>query len=479
MIFLVNNFGWTYDPRPGREPHHFPFLLYPFQEDYLHKMETHYQAHEDFLTDKSRDMGATWLFLAWDVWHWKKDSAFVALLGSRKEEKVDKTDDPDTLFYKARYFLHRLPAWLQPDGYDKNKHTKHMLLVNPVSGNVLTGESANADFSRQGRYSVIHFDEFAFWPFGNSSWVAAGDASPCRFPVSTSHGKNNKFAELRFNSNIKHTSLKWPVHPLKDQAWYEGEKARRTAKELAQEVDIDYEASGGDIWLPWYRLHRSTIELTEPIKFNDEWDIYVSLDYGSRNPSSVHFYGYDYDGNWYSALEFYGPSTVDELSKWIKDQDIFARVKKVYADPQLWAKDQEVRRGERAVLVSRADLFADQGINLTPGIKGHDLDAREMTKSIIEAGKLKIGPLCKMQKWEFKEACRWDDFTEQVGQARGFKETLADKNNHAWDDWKYLILNNPKPPQRPVAPPARYSEEWFEGMERAEYGMNQRAAIGG
>lgn len=451
--FFIEDFCWIYEPRPEYAAGYKPFLLYPFQKKYLDWLQERFEENADGLTEKTRDMGITWLYVAWLIWHWRFDDTFNALLGSRKEDLVDKIGDPDSLFWKLETLVNYLPSWLRPAEYDRNKHRKTLLLTNPETGNTISGESANPDFSRQGRYSVIVLDEFAFWPYGWSVWTATGDSAPCRIAVSTVRGMNNKFAELRHHSNIGVFIADWRDHPLKTQEWHDKEAARRTAKEMAQEINRDYEASGGALWLPWYPKHQDQIE--QEFKISAEWYIYASIDQHPRNPSSVHIYGLDYDGFHFSIDELYETEqTIDIIADWLLKHNLWQRIRIVYADPQLWAKDQEVKSGMQKVAVfkSRAELLAERGIIAVPGIKGKDIDARERTGQIIEQGRLKIHPRCKYQRWEFREALRWDDYTELIGQRKGFKEELADKNNHAWDDWKYFIMSNPVRPMRTPKP---------------------------
>src|SRR3990167_8069532 len=65
VVFYVNQFCWTYDPRPEAKPNHFPFLTYDYQDDYLRRLEEAFRSNEDLRTEKSRDMGVTWLVLSW------------------------------------------------------------------------------------------------------------------------------------------------------------------------------------------------------------------------------------------------------------------------------------------------------------------------------------------------------------------------------------------------------------------------------
>jgi len=444
--FFVNNFVWTYDPRPDRKPNHLPFILYDFQEEYLIDRNVCYDNNEDALIEKSRDMGVTWLNLAWHLHHWLFDETFASLLGSRKEDMVDERDNPAALFWKLEYMIDKLPVWLLPKGFNKEDHRKTMLIKNPENGNIISGESANPEFSRQGRFSVIDFDEYAFWQFAGSAWTAAGEAARTRFATSTPCGKNNKFADLRFNSSIKVISLHWQLHPLKTDEWYQSLKKRMTDREIAQEVDINYEVSGGEKWLPWYSAHQAEIDLDTNYIPSDEDAIYISLDQHARNASSCHYYAITPDEDIISFHEYYQPdSSVADIAAWMKAQPEWGKQERVTADPSLWSEDQEMKEGN---VVSRAWLFENvHGIKLIPGLKGHDLDCRDKVRDLILSGKLKISVTCPKQRWEFGEALRWDDYSEQIGINKGLKETLKDRDNHSWDDFKYFISRNPRKKQ--------------------------------
>src|SRR4051812_11502930 len=67
-VFFLNNFCWTFDPR--KNPQDLPFLLYPYQTDYVRWLVERIEKGEDCLTDKSRDMGATYTALCVYLWFW-------------------------------------------------------------------------------------------------------------------------------------------------------------------------------------------------------------------------------------------------------------------------------------------------------------------------------------------------------------------------------------------------------------------------
>lgn len=279
-VFAFNAFFWTYDPR--RRPfHHQPFLTYDYEDELIRELQRSVESGQDTVIDKSRDMGITWVVLELFEWFWSKSTGgFDFLVGSRIADYVDKKGDPRTHFERLRYNLYRLPKWLRPRGFDKGKHDNFMKLVNPETGSAITGESNNANFSTQGRYAGVFFDEFAKWEVTDAkAWMSAGDATPCRIAGSTPFGAGGQFYRLAVGgeSGIKRLRYHWSRHPIKslglscewparnDQdrgrmgedfvasakltsPWYEKECFRRTAAEIAQELDIDYVGAGNPVF---------------------------------------------------------------------------------------------------------------------------------------------------------------------------------------------------------------------------------------
>jgi len=192
---------------------------------------------------------------------------------------VDKKGDMRTLLEKVRYALYRLPPFLLPKGFKRNVHDNFMRITNPETGASITGESNNPNFSTGGRYAGILFDEFAKWESSDeSAWTAAGDASPCRIPVSTPFGAGGMYYKLMTEGKIRKTTIHWTQHPekslglycvwpppnVKDKdsgklhgwepevelrsPWYDKECERRTPTEIAQELDIDYLGAGNPVF---------------------------------------------------------------------------------------------------------------------------------------------------------------------------------------------------------------------------------------
>lgn len=245
LIFFINRFGKTFDPRTKDKD--LTFTLYPFQEEYALALKDHIENGKDLFVEKSRDMGVSWVTLYVILWFWLFRKNFKVLLGSRKEDYVD-SNTIESLFGKLDYALRYIP--FKPENFDVKKHRTYMKLISPVTGSTVLGESANANFSRAGRFNCIFFDEMAFWPYQQSSWEAAGDATPCRIGVTTPSEAPSYAKYLRNSGIIEVKTIHWRDHPTKDNEWYEKEKLRRTTDEIARELDINWEGSTAGIVYP-------------------------------------------------------------------------------------------------------------------------------------------------------------------------------------------------------------------------------------
>ena len=279
IIFWINAFCWTKDQRTKPASLR-PFICYEaYQEDYILKTQEAINNGHDLLTEKTRDMGVSWMILYVFTHEWLFNPGADFRVGSRKEDYVDKLGDIDTLLEKVRFTLARQPLFLLPKGFDPEKHASYMRIVNPVNGNAIVGESANEHFGSGGRRKALLLDEFAKWEtkVAEAAWTSTADVTPCRIVVSTPVGSGNKFAMLANGTaeKIEKISLHWTLHPDKSKGayyldagikipiadskrafeiwksgirvrspWYDSEAERRSEADLAQEIDIDYLKSG-------------------------------------------------------------------------------------------------------------------------------------------------------------------------------------------------------------------------------------------
>lgn len=243
-----------------------PLLLFPRQIELFDWLMERWNAsksrplsqQEQGLIEKSREMGASWVVLAFALCIWLFEKKTQIAVGSRKEIYVDKLGDMDSLLEKFRFMVMELPEELRPIGYVPGKHDKLMLIENPETGSRLKGE-AGAQIGRGGRTSLYIVDEAAFLEDPDSVESALSQNAKCRIDLSTPNGVGGPFYTKRFGGKIPVFTLKWTDDPRKDDAWYAEICATKDPKVVAQEIDLDYEASGEEtvILSSWVRASQA------------------------------------------------------------------------------------------------------------------------------------------------------------------------------------------------------------------------------
>jgi len=84
-----------------------------------------WKGQENGLTEKTRDMGLSWLSVGLASTLCLFHDGMMIGFGSRKEEYVDRIGSPKSLFWKARKFIENVPSEFRPD-WDPRKHAPHM-----------------------------------------------------------------------------------------------------------------------------------------------------------------------------------------------------------------------------------------------------------------------------------------------------------------------------------------------------------------
>lgn len=276
VLFFINAFCFTIRvfeaDKKGKtkqaEHTHVPFVTWPIQDTHILRIEEAIEAGEELLTDKSRDMGATWSHIAVFVHQFLFQPDKSLLMLSRKEDAVDNLDarpgieypygalsDPGTLFGKIDNIISRLPEWMIPKMTRKKLH-----LINLSNRSRIDGESANATAGSSDRRTAIFLDEMAKMTEGESIKRSTKDVAACRLPCSTPNGAGTAFSKWRLSGQISVFILPWWEHPEKGKGryvaqdelgrfrirspWYDREAETRSPKEMAIEVDMDHIGSG-------------------------------------------------------------------------------------------------------------------------------------------------------------------------------------------------------------------------------------------
>lgn len=247
---FISDWGCTFDPRLVERglPAVVPFLLFDKQVEWCKWVVAKWRAQEPGLTEKSRDMGVSWLSIGLSVTLCLFNEGMAVGFGSRKEEYVDKLGSPKSLFWKGREFLKLLPAefrggWTPADA-------PHLRIAIPSTGSVITGEAGD-NIGRGDRSSIYFVDEAAFIERPQLVEASLSQTTNCRIDVSTPHGMANPFAIKRHSWPAERIFIfDWRDDPRKDEEWYAKQVRDLDPVTLAQEVDRNYAASAVGIVIP-------------------------------------------------------------------------------------------------------------------------------------------------------------------------------------------------------------------------------------
>lgn len=191
FVYFCDTMCYTYDPKTHPKQPNRPFILFGYQEEGARKILKAIGVH-DLLIEKSRQMGVSWLLMAIFVWLWLFRPAQSFLLGSRKEDLVDKPGDSASLFWKLDYIIDRLPKWMRP-GFDRT--SKHYF--NKENSSTIDGESTNDNFGRGSTKTAIDLDEFQAAENGHKLQDATQAATNCRLFVGTPNGAAGAYYDQR------------------------------------------------------------------------------------------------------------------------------------------------------------------------------------------------------------------------------------------------------------------------------------------
>jgi len=298
-FFYISSFVWTVNPARPHPRKKVPFVLYPYQERGLDVIFDSLEQSFDVSVEKSRQMGASWLFalVIHYCWLFRQGQNFLML--SRSDEYVDRSNEPKSLFWKLDFINNNLPMWLLPEGWDRKRHRLVKRMINPANGNTIVGEATTEDSGRGGTFTAVLHDEFGACDVGMGILESTRAATGTRWFNSTPKGTGNAHYRIvqlsRQNpQQVRPLRVHWSDHPeyrqllykLDDQGqpkiasktrkseldaylaenadliqsikrrgfwdeyplrsrWFDIQCSRATTKaEIAQEVEIDYGGAG-------------------------------------------------------------------------------------------------------------------------------------------------------------------------------------------------------------------------------------------
>mgnify|MGYP003645173914 FL=1 len=236
-----------------------PFNLYDFQKDTL----LDFSKHRFNVILKARQLGISTTVAAYVCWlllfHRDKNVLVVAT----------KLQTATNLVKKIKAIHKNLPNWLKIASISIDNRTSFEL----TNGSQVKASSTSGDAGRSEALSLLVVDEAAFVDGMEELWAGLyptlSTGGGC-IALSTPNGVGNWFhktyTEAEENKNNFHTiQLPWEVHPERDQDWFVKETKNMSRREIAQELECNFNASGETV-VHGDDLAKILEYITEPVR---------------------------------------------------------------------------------------------------------------------------------------------------------------------------------------------------------------------
>ena len=233
-VYFLNTYARISDTQKGP----IPFRTYDFQDQVLKDMK-------DFRFNvvlKARQLGLSTIVAGYIAWlmlfHRDKNVLILAT----------KLLSASNLVKKVKYIIKSLPEWLMiADVKIDNRNSFEL-----TNGSQIKASATSGDAGRSEALSLLVLDEAAFIEKMNDLWTGVyptlATGGRC-IAISTPNGVGNWFHQTYVNSESGENEfhpikLHWSVHPNRDQNWFEKETKNMSKREIAQEYECSFNASG-------------------------------------------------------------------------------------------------------------------------------------------------------------------------------------------------------------------------------------------
>lgn len=241
ILFYVNTFGWTINPKEYSKRPLRPFITYKYQDVALPQICDSI-GNNDIAVPKTRDMGASWLGLIAMEHRWHFTGLQLFLLTSEKEELVDGPSEK-ALFNKLDFWWGHLPNWLTPNIHSQKKHRKNL-----DNGSAFDGEATVENMATGDRRTCIFMDETSKMNGADKIFTSTRDVTKCRIFNSTPNGRfgiGEPFYKRIRDQRTKRIFMHWSQHPEKSSGLYkldqDGNRKELDPDTYNWEDDYDFE----------------------------------------------------------------------------------------------------------------------------------------------------------------------------------------------------------------------------------------------
>tara|TARA_Y100001937_G_scaffold128686_1_gene206847 strand:- start:21796 stop:23382 length:1587 start_codon:yes stop_codon:yes gene_type:complete len=238
--YFINNYAKITHPMHGL----IPFKTYSFQKDALKNFED----HRFNIVLKARQLGLSTVTAAYIVWmmlfHREKNVLVLAT----------KFGTAANLVKKVKSILKSCPEWIKIAKVSVDNRTSFEL----TNGSQIKASSTSGDAGRSEALSLLVIDEAAHVEGLAELWTGLyptlSTGGRC-IALSTPNGVGNWFHKTFVNSSnglndFYPMTLPWQVHPDRDQEWFEKETKNMSRRQIAQELECNFNMSGETVFHP-------------------------------------------------------------------------------------------------------------------------------------------------------------------------------------------------------------------------------------
>lgn len=263
------------------------------------------------------------------------------------------------------------------------------------------------------------------------------------------------------------------------KTWYQIERAKFSSQGAwDRENEMQDYAGGGElVFADILITHWKKIVIADPKWRPDpEWDCYAGFDHGKTNPTSLDRLYVDFQGNKYFCGEYYQPGKeIWEHAPVIASMKDIRKVRQCQADPSIFDEVHQQGKSEGGAEQKKAkstnDLYVDEGIELFSKFVGDrsdwsfsqrvlahwkDLDKPEVMPSLYIVCRFPDAETprpglhdwdCPNLLWEMLRT-RKKKLSPQQLMGKNPSEEIIDKDNHARDAAKYILMSLPGPTEK-------------------------------
>lgn len=238
--YFINNYARISHPIDGL----IPFKTYPYQTDLL----TDFNDYRFNVILKARQLGISTIAAAYIVWMmlFHRDKNILVM--------ATKFKTASNLVKKVKSIMKNTPSWLRISDIAIDNRASFQL----SNGSQIQAASTSGDAGRSEALSLLVIDEAAHVENLDELWaglyptISTGGRV---IALSTPNGVGNWFhktyIEAEEGANDFHpVNLPWEVHPERDQAWFDKETRNMSRREIAQELECNFNTSGESVIHP-------------------------------------------------------------------------------------------------------------------------------------------------------------------------------------------------------------------------------------